>query len=328
MKKDSNGSASKPFWFTEDKIRVVFEEKRRNPQCDCLTWSIHGRYAMVSISGKTEGENSKDVSIIKVWDSYSDTTIDDLAKHNDIQLSTFSFVLAAHPKYEEILLTGSEGGQIILWNLQTMRIIKKFIEYGIYSLDKYTFNDPYDGKFSPDGGCFVVGSNNGTISLFSNEGVAHQYAATRVEQFLTKDGCMHDTNIYEEDETSPQICNSTMMPYEVQPPARSIGKFKGANRLSNYEYQRQYVERVAKAAEEEEFIQTQLEEGLKNNFFNGGNEVANGGQYDQLINDEFEEEEEPVVVRRNNPGRPRVVSGVNQNNNNSQNNNGRRAAAD
>jgi hypothetical protein len=64
----------------------------------------------VSISGKTEGENSKDVSIIKVWDSYSDTTITDLAKHNDIQLSTFSFVLAAHPKYEEILLTGSEGG--------------------------------------------------------------------------------------------------------------------------------------------------------------------------------------------------------------------------
>jgi hypothetical protein len=62
-----------------------------------------------------------------------------------------------------------------------MKIIKKFIEYGIYSLDKYTFNDPYDGKFSPDGSCFVVGSNNGTLSLFSNEGVGHQYAATRVE---------------------------------------------------------------------------------------------------------------------------------------------------
>lgn len=30
-------------------------------------------------------------------------------------------------------------------------------------------NDPYDGKFSPDGASFVVGSVMGTISLFSCE---------------------------------------------------------------------------------------------------------------------------------------------------------------
>jgi hypothetical protein len=73
-----------------------------------------------------------------------------------------------------------------------------------------------------------------------------------------------------------------MMPYEVQPPGNQIGKFKNVNKLSPYEYQRQYVERVAKAAEEEEFIQNQLEEGLKNNFFNGGilPDDLNGGHYD------------------------------------------------
>ena len=65
--------------------------------------------------------------------------------------------------------------------MRTERVIKKFIEYGIYAFDKYTFNDPYDGRFSPDGSCFVVGSDNGTLSLFSNELAPHKYAATRVD---------------------------------------------------------------------------------------------------------------------------------------------------
>ena len=90
-------------------------------------------------------------------------------------------MLAPHPKVEEFLMTGSEGGLIILWNIKTRQLIKKFIEYGIYSVDKYALNDPFDGKFSPDGQSFILGSNYGTISLFSNEGAPHKYLATRVD---------------------------------------------------------------------------------------------------------------------------------------------------
>jgi WD40 repeat protein len=78
-------------------------------------------------------------------------------------------------------MSGSDGGILYLWNIKTRQMIKKFMEYGIYSYEKYTMNDPYDGKFSPDGSCFVVGSVMGTISLFSNEGAPHKYKATRVE---------------------------------------------------------------------------------------------------------------------------------------------------
>ena len=42
-------------------------------------------------------------------------------------------------------------------------------------------SDPYDGKFSPDGTYFIVGNNNGSMSLFSCENVLYHYAATRVE---------------------------------------------------------------------------------------------------------------------------------------------------
>jgi len=42
-------------------------------------------------------------------------------------------------------------------------------------------NDPFDGKFSPDGSCFVVGSELGTVSLFSCEDAPFKYYATRVE---------------------------------------------------------------------------------------------------------------------------------------------------
>ena len=84
-------------------------------------------------------------------------------------------MLVPHPKVEDILLTGSEGGIVILWDIREKTIIKKFIEYGVYSIEQYTMNVPFDGKFSPDGTSFVLGSMLGTVSLFSTDGCNHKY---------------------------------------------------------------------------------------------------------------------------------------------------------
>lgn len=78
-------------------------------------------------------------------------------------------------------MTGSSGGTIIIWDIKQRSMIKKFIEYGVYSIEKYTLNDPFDGKFSPDGSSFIVGSMLGTVSLFSTDGAFHKYEQTRVE---------------------------------------------------------------------------------------------------------------------------------------------------
>lgn len=101
--------------------------------------------------------------------------INDITKGSGVQLHNFSFVLATHPHIEEIFISGSDGGIICMWNIKTKSLVKKFLEYGIYSFEMYTMNDPYDGRFSPDGNYFVVGSVLGTISLFSCDPCHYKY---------------------------------------------------------------------------------------------------------------------------------------------------------
>jgi WD40 repeat protein len=140
-----------------------------------VVWSVRGRYAIAAISSKIDTEKNLIKSYIKVWDSVTHQVIPDLSKPNGLYLQTCSLVLAPHPHIEEILLTGSDGGVLALWNIKTRQLVKKFIEYGVYSIDSYQLNNPFDGKFSPDGSSFVIGSYLGTVSLFSNDGATHKY---------------------------------------------------------------------------------------------------------------------------------------------------------
>jgi hypothetical protein len=36
----------------------------------------------------------------------------------------YSFVLAAHPRVEEVFMSGSDGGLICLWNIKSRQLIK------------------------------------------------------------------------------------------------------------------------------------------------------------------------------------------------------------
>jgi WD40 repeat protein len=93
------------------------KEKKNSWQCDGLVWSVHGRYVFAAFSGKLSDD--KNHSVIKVWDSLTRETIHDLARGNNIKLIGFTFLLAPHPKLENIIMTGSDGGTICLWNVQT-----------------------------------------------------------------------------------------------------------------------------------------------------------------------------------------------------------------
>jgi WD40 repeat protein len=148
-----------------------------------VKWSVHGRFVIASITSQLENEEKKEnrnaaeetkdakveICRIKVWDSVNHTYVDDLARGAGMGLKKNTWVLAPHPINEEILMTGSDGGQLLLWNLQSKRILKKFTQYGVYSIDTYVMDNPLDGKFSPDGRSFLVGSQLGTISLFAHK---------------------------------------------------------------------------------------------------------------------------------------------------------------
>lgn len=116
-------------------------------------------------------------------------------------------------------MSGSEGGLLILWNLRTKQALKRFEQYGVYSVDAGVMDNPLDGKWSPDGRAFVTGNNCGTITLYSCEDKKHQYESTRVHQFFQFDFALthQRDNPFEKLQSRPSICDYNMMPYEVQP---------------------------------------------------------------------------------------------------------------
>lgn len=121
-----------------------------------------------SFSGKQNEEENH--SVIKVWDSFSKEIVHDLSQGNNIKLRGFTFLLAPHPKREELLMSGSDFGIICLWNVQLKQLIRTFEEYGAYAFEKLLMNDPKNGKFSPDGNSFIICSEMGTLSLYGCDG--------------------------------------------------------------------------------------------------------------------------------------------------------------
>lgn len=155
-----------------------------------VKWSCRGRFIIASITSLLEckDKDEKDeVCRIKLYDFVNETYVDDLARSSGFALKKNTWVLAPHPTCEELLMTGSDGGQLLLWNLQNKSILKRFTQYGVYSIDTYVMDNPLDGKFSPDGRSFLVGSQLGTISLFAHKALKHQYESTRVQQFFPFD---------------------------------------------------------------------------------------------------------------------------------------------
>lgn len=72
-----------------------------------------------------------------------------------------------HPLYENILVSGSASGKIVVWDAVEGVAVLKFIETGIYSYEPFLMNDIFDGRFSPDGSTFVVGTVLGALSIYS-----------------------------------------------------------------------------------------------------------------------------------------------------------------
>jgi WD40 repeat protein len=74
-------------------------------------------------------------SLIRVWKSHNGQLFHKL---NDLHADEVN-ILETHPKDPRLLLSASHDGNIILWNTQTGRLIKKFFNRVIlfYNLIKY-----------------------------------------------------------------------------------------------------------------------------------------------------------------------------------------------
>ena len=83
-----------------------------------MRWSVNGRFAISSITSQVEKQNSEECHI-KIWDTVEHTFFDDLSSYSGLSLKKNTWVLCPHPSIEEILMTGSDGGMLILWNIAT-----------------------------------------------------------------------------------------------------------------------------------------------------------------------------------------------------------------
>ena len=96
-----------------------------------------------------------------------------------------------------------------------------------------------------------------------------QYKCTRVQQFFMYDDQMHGENIYETLTTRPLVGGFELNPYEVQPNAPIIGKFKDSDKnVDSEEFEKQQIFAREFAIEEEKFYQDQLQTGLRRGLFN------------------------------------------------------------
>ena len=112
-------------------------------------------------------------------------------------------------------MTGSDCGIIVLWNIKSQQILKTFKQNGVYSVCAHIMDNALHGNWSFDGRTFVCGNSLGTISIYGSEDLAHQYQATRVQQFFQYDIQRQTDNPFEKLTIKPTICAYNMMPYEV-----------------------------------------------------------------------------------------------------------------
>ena len=110
--------------------KIGKDVKFSKSQCDAIKWSVRGRFAIASITSQIEThdvaqpeEFKEEVCRIKIWDTVNETFYDDLARPCGVSLKKNSWVLAPHPIFEELLMTGSDGGTLILWNIEKKQII-------------------------------------------------------------------------------------------------------------------------------------------------------------------------------------------------------------
>lgn len=96
--------------------------------------------------------------VIKVWNSNDAQLVHELKSHsNEI------FVLEAHPKDARILLSAGHDGNIIIWNILTGKVIKKFYN----RIENEGHGCLFDSKWSCTSDMFASTDSHGNLAIFS-----------------------------------------------------------------------------------------------------------------------------------------------------------------
>lgn len=91
---------------------------------DAISLEIFKKYSVTMVTWNSDDSlvvTAQNNYLIKVWNSNDARLIHELKAHTDEV-----YVLEAHPKDSRLLLSAGHDGYVILWNLMTGKLIRKF----------------------------------------------------------------------------------------------------------------------------------------------------------------------------------------------------------
>ncbi len=130
------------------------------------------------------------------------------------------FLLEAHPREPRILLSAGYDGYIMIWNLHTGKLIRKFFN----KIENEGHGSVFDAKWSPLLDMFAITDSHGYLTIFGF-GSDDNYKKTQVEQFFHTDyrPLMRDANDYVIDEQTGQPPHLMPPPFLVNADGNPYG---------------------------------------------------------------------------------------------------------
>ena len=207
------------------------------------TWTKKNNYIIAMISSKARKKPRTDYNEIEIEDDNSKKRMSSLIvyslklnkiihkynEHSGIKGLNFideNYIFGCHPLYEEIIFTLNGTRNIILFNIKTGEIIKKFKQNDFFfDSDKKT---PLacEGMFSKKGDYFAITTYSGSLSIFSIY-TKNSYSATYMNQFYSNE---FDPNLQQHNNNSsitgipalnaifPKPVNMYNLPYIIEQP--------------------------------------------------------------------------------------------------------------
>jgi WD40 repeat protein len=166
-------------------------------------------------AGNSNGEAScKRSSSINIYDINRNSIINKLSEDNGFNIHDECYVLEAHPRVENLILTVNTSNEVLVVNFITNQIVSKFKE------ENYFFNNisqtilASEGKFSRSGGLFVISTFLGSISIYTGFPI-ESYSGTYMNQFFDVE---FNSNPDILDQFFPKYVNMHNLPYIAQQP--------------------------------------------------------------------------------------------------------------
>ena len=183
---------------------ICESENRIKCSVNVAAWTKKNNYIIAMISSKPRKKQKTDINEIDIEEDinskkrtssllvYSlklNKIIHKYNEHSGIKGLNFideNYIFGCHPLYEEVIFTLNGTRNVILFNIKTGEIIKKFKQNDFFFESDKKTSLACEGVFSKKGDYFAITTYSGSLSIFSIY-TKNSYSATYMNQFYSNE---------------------------------------------------------------------------------------------------------------------------------------------